>query len=53
MLTKEGIPVKTDIGLTFAIDPGDEPSPLRPYPFALRGEVGDEAAVAKPNPVNG
>jgi len=33
MLTKEGIPVKTDIGLTFAIDPGDEPSPLRPYPF--------------------
>ena len=33
MLTREGIPVKTDIGLTFAIDPGDEPSPLRPYPF--------------------
>jgi hypothetical protein len=33
MLTKEGIPVKTDIGLTFSIDPGDEPSPLRPYPF--------------------
>ena len=25
MLTREGIPVKTDIGLTFAIDPGDEP----------------------------
>jgi hypothetical protein len=35
MLTREGIPVKTDIGLTFAIDPNDEPSHLRPYPFDL------------------
>lgn len=33
MLTREGIPVTTDLGLTFAIDPGDEPSHLRPYPF--------------------
>ena len=54
MLTKEGIPVKTDIGLTFAIDPGDEPSPLRPYPFdteavrraAYAGAVGANGQVS-------
>ncbi len=54
MLTKEGIPVKADIGLTFAIDPGDEPSPLRPYPFdpeavrraAYAGSVGANGKVS-------
>lgn len=34
MLTKEGIPVSADIGLTFRIDPGDTPvTHARPYPF--------------------
>jgi hypothetical protein len=63
MLTREGIPVTTDIGLTFSIDPGDEPSHLRPYPFdpeavrraAYGGAVGandkvsswDEAPIGK------
>ena len=42
MLTREGIPVKADVGLTFAIDPGDEPSALRPYPF--RSEAVSKAA---------
>jgi hypothetical protein len=54
MLTKEGIPVKADIGLTFAIDPGDEPSPVRPYPFdpdavrraAYAGSVGANGKVS-------
>lgn len=33
MLTREGIPVKAEVGLTFVIDPSDEPTPLRPFPF--------------------
>jgi regulator of protease activity HflC (stomatin/prohibitin superfamily) len=44
MLTREGIPVKGEIGLTFSIDPGDEPSELRPYPF--RPEAVRRAAYA-------
>ena len=51
MLTREGIPVKTDIGLTFAIDPGDEPSPLRPYPF--NSEAVRQAAYAGAVKANG
>lgn len=34
MLTREGIPVKASIGLTFRIDPGDLPvTHSRPFPF--------------------
>lgn len=34
MLTKEGIPLHVDLGLTFRIDPGNTPaSPNRPYPY--------------------
>lgn len=34
MLTKEGIPLRADIGLTFRIDPGDDPvTHQRPFPF--------------------
>ncbi len=54
MLTREGIQMKADIGLTFCIDPGDEPSPLRPYPFrpeavrraAYGGAVGGNGKVS-------
>lgn len=54
MHTREGIPVTADIGLTFCIDPGDEPSHLRPYPFrpeavrkaAYGGSVGDNGKVS-------
>ena len=54
LLTREGIPVKAEIGLTFAIDPGDEPTPLRPYPFrpeavrkaAYGGAVGANGKVS-------
>jgi regulator of protease activity HflC (stomatin/prohibitin superfamily) len=35
MLTKEGLPVRVDIGLAFRIDPGeDEVTPRRPYPYS-------------------
>ena len=35
LLTKEGIPVKADIGLTFRIDTGETPvTHRRPYPFS-------------------
>lgn len=35
MLTREGIPVKADLGLTFRIDTGESPvTPRRPYPFS-------------------
>lgn len=45
MLTREGIPVHADIGLTFRIDPGDTPvSHNRPYPF--REEAVRRAAYA-------
>lgn len=41
MLTKEGIPVRADISLTFAIDPGqDAATRRRPFPY-------DEQAVKK------
>ena len=34
LLTKEGIPVRADVGLTFRIDPGDDPvTQRRPFPF--------------------
>lgn len=34
LLTREGIPMRADIALTFRIDPGDNPvSHKRPYPF--------------------
>lgn len=34
LLTKEGIELKTDVGLTFKLDHGQEPvTKLRPYPF--------------------
>jgi regulator of protease activity HflC (stomatin/prohibitin superfamily) len=45
MLTKEGIPVRADIGLKFRIDPGDDPvSHRRPYPY--REEAVRKAAYA-------
>ncbi len=54
MLSGEGIPVTGSIGLTFVIDPGDEPTPLRPYPFrpeavrkaAYGGAVGANGKVS-------
>ena len=55
MLTKEGIPVRADIGLTFRIDPGDTPiTHGRPYPFredsvrraAYAGTVGANGKVS-------
>lgn len=55
MLTKEGIPVKADIGLAFRIDPGDSPvTHNRPFPFreeavrraAYSGTVGANGAVS-------
>lgn len=54
MLTREGLRVKGDIGLTFCIDPGVEPSPLNPYPFrpeavrkaAYSGAVGSNGKVS-------
>ncbi len=54
LLTREGIPVKAEIGLTFAIDPGDAPTPLRPFPFrpeavrkaAYGGAVGANGKVS-------
>lgn len=55
MLTKEGIPVRADIGLTFRIDPGDSPATHgRPYPFreeavrraAYSGVVGPNGKVS-------
>lgn len=54
MLTKEGIPVKADIGLTFAIEPDGEPSHQRPYPYkedavrqaAYAGSVGANGKVS-------
>jgi len=54
LLTREGIPVKAEVGLTFAIDPGDEPTPLRPFPFrpeavrkaAYGGAVGANGKVS-------
>lgn len=54
MLTREGIKMEADIGLTFCIDPGDEPSPQRPYPFrpeavrkaAYGGTVGGNGKVS-------
>ena len=34
LLTREGIPLQADIGVTFAVDAGgDEATPQRPYPF--------------------
>lgn len=34
LLTKEGIPVNTDVGIVFRIDPGENPvTPARPIPF--------------------
>ena len=54
MLTREGLRVKGDIGLTFSIDPGIEPSPVNPYPFrteavrkaAYSGTVGPNGKVS-------
>lgn len=55
MLTKEGIPLRADIGLTFRIDPGESPvSHIRPYPYnedavrraAYSGTVGDGGKVS-------
>lgn len=41
VLTREGIPLKADVGLTFRVDPGDLPATHeRPYPYreeAVRG----------------
>lgn len=34
LLTREGIPLKADVGLTFRVDPGDMPATHeRPYPY--------------------
>ena len=54
MLTKEGIPVKADIGLTFSIEPDGEPTHQRPYPYieeavrnaAYAGAVGANGKVS-------
>lgn len=54
MLTREGIPLEADVGLTFSIDPGEEPSAQRPYPFrpeavrkaAYGGAVGGNGQVS-------
>lgn len=52
LLTKEGIPMQANIGLTFRIDPGDDPvSHKRPFPF--RPEAVRRAAYAGTVGANG
>lgn len=53
LVTKEGLRVKSNVGLTFRVDPGGEPSHLNPYPFvaeavrkaAYSGVVGSNGQV--------
>lgn len=52
LLTREGIPVTTEIALTFCIDRGDEPvSKFRPFPY--REDAVREAAYAGAVGANG